>query len=84
MPGCRFAYTWRRTWPSQPHDFSASDGELRIGRNFRIEGGPGDGRWKWTMTATLGNRAGSSSGMADNRDEACQLVEEHYKRFAGG
>jgi hypothetical protein len=28
--------------------------------------------------------AGSSSGVAASRDEACHAVEENYRRFAGG
>ena len=77
MPERRFADTWRCTWPDSSHDFSASDGELRIGRIFHIEGGPGDGRWKWAMTASRGNWLGCVSGVADTRDEACRLVEDH-------
>ena len=75
------AATWRRTWPDCPHDFSASDGDLPIGRVFRIEGGPVDGKWRWTMTASLGNRLGNSGGTADSRDHACHAVETAYVAF---
>jgi hypothetical protein len=27
------------TWPDKPHDFVAKDGELRIGRAYRLTGG---------------------------------------------
>ena len=37
----RFRYDWSGTWDDRPYDFIARDGDLRIGRVFRIEGGPG-------------------------------------------
>jgi hypothetical protein len=36
----RFTYTWSRTWNDHPHAFSAMDGELLIGRIYRLTGGP--------------------------------------------
>ena len=75
MPESKFAYTWSRTWRIARTTSSRRDGDLRIGRVFRIEGGPGDGRWKWAMTASRGNLLGSVSGVADSRDDACQMVE---------
>jgi hypothetical protein len=36
------------------------------------------------MTAAFGNRLGNGIGVAERRDEACRLVEDHYRRFAGG
>ena len=30
-----------------------------------------------------GNRLGNGSGVADSRNEACRLVEDAYRRFAG-
>ena len=57
----RFAYTWSRTWEDRPYDYSARDAGLRIGRVFRIEGGPGDGRWRWALTARLGNRPAAAA-----------------------
>jgi hypothetical protein len=59
----RFAYTWFRTWEDRPYDFSAKDGDLRIGRVYRMTGGPADAKWRWAMTAQIGNRLGSSSGV---------------------
>ena len=38
-----------------------------------------DERWKWNMTASIGNRLGSTAGIAGTRDEACDAVERHYE-----
>src|SRR5262245_34511622 len=57
MAGRRFKFAWSRTWPDRPQDFVAHDGDLSIGRVYRIAGVAE--RWKWSMTAWLGNRAGS-------------------------
>ena len=35
------------------------------------------------MQAQIGNRLGTDNGTAVTRDEACRLVEESYRRFAG-
>ena len=82
MPDRCYLYTWQCTWPDRSHDFSAKDGDLPIGRVYRMTGGPGDKKWRWTMTAALGNRLGADGGVADNRKEACRLVEQSYRRFA--
>jgi hypothetical protein len=55
----------------------AADGERRIGRVYRLAGV--DERWKWAMTAAIGNRLGSASGIAGTRDEACNAVERQYE-----
>jgi hypothetical protein len=73
----RFRFAWSRTWPDRPQDFTAADGERRIGRVYRLTGV--DERWKWSMTAAIGNRLGSTSGIAATRDEACDAVERHYE-----
>src|SRR5262245_22603288 len=54
IPGRRFRYTWTRTWPDRHHDFSAKEGEMAIGRVYRLAGVCE--RWKWAMTASIGNR----------------------------
>jgi hypothetical protein len=33
------------------------------------------------MTATVGTRTGTASGVAESRDEACALVERNYRIF---
>jgi hypothetical protein len=81
MPERRFRYVWFHTWADRAHDFSASDGETRIGRVYRMTGGPADSKWRWTMVARLGNRLGNSSGVADSRDEACRAVEAAWEAF---
>jgi len=77
----RLMFTWTRTWDNQPHDFSAFDGDLRIGRVYRILGEPSGRRWRWTMTATVGNRVGTGGNLVDGRDEACRQVEQAYRQF---
>jgi ribosomal protein S5 len=77
MTARRFRYTWFRTWDDRPHDFSAKDGDLPIGRVYRLAG-VGE-RWKWAMTVRIGNRLGSSGGILGTRDEACDAVESAYE-----
>jgi hypothetical protein len=77
----RFMFTWTRTQDNQPHDFSAFDGDLRIGRVYRILGEPSGRRWRWTMTAKIGNRVGTGGNLVDGRDEACRQVEQSYRDF---
>ena len=36
-------------------------------------------RWKWSMAAAIGNRLGSTAGIAGTRDEACDAVERQYE-----
>ena len=83
MPERKFAYTWSRTlggslprlhrkgwrsanWPRLPYR----------GRTRRRSLVLGDDRF------SRGNAMGTVSGVANTRDEACQLVEDHYRRFA--
>ncbi len=73
----RFKFAWSRTWPDRLQDFSAADGELQVGRVYRIAGV--DERWKWTMTAAIGNRLDSTAGIEITRDEACDEVESEYE-----
>ena len=73
----RFNFTWSRTWPDREHDYVAADGERRIGRAYRLAGF--DERWKWNMTASIGNRLGSTAGIEGTRDEACDAVERQYE-----
>ena len=49
----------------------------RIGRVYKLAG-IGE-RWKWAMTASIGNRLGSTAGIAGTRDEACDAVERQYE-----
>jgi len=77
----RFELQWRRTWEDSSHDFSARDGDLLVGRTYRHTGGPTGGKWFWSMIAKIGNRVGTDSGTAEERDEACLAVERSYRRF---
>ena len=72
----RFKFTWSRTWADRPHDFVAADGDRQIGRVYRIAGV--DERWKWSMTAAIGSRLGSTDIEA-TRDAACDAVESAYE-----
>ena len=71
----RFRFAWSRTQQDQPYDFVADDGDLRIGRVYRIAGAAE--RWKWNMFA-LGTRLGSTAGTEATRDAACDMVERAY------
>ena len=73
----RFKFVWSRTWPDREQDFSAADGERRIGRVCRLPGV--EELWKWSMNASIGNRLGSTAGIAGTRDEACDAVESEYE-----
>ena len=73
----RFKFTWSRTWPDREQDYVAADGERRIGRVYRLAGVAE--RWKWNMTASIGNRLGSTGGIEGTRDEACDAVELQYE-----
>jgi len=73
--------TWSRTWLDQPNDFAATDRGIRVGRIYRITGGPSGNSWRWAMYARLGNRQGTQGGNANDRDEARRAVEEHYREF---
>jgi hypothetical protein len=77
----RFELRWQRTWEDRSYDFAAFDGELRVGRIYRHEGGPSGNKWWWSMTAKIGNRIGTDSGTSDDRDDACLQVERHFRRF---
>ena len=73
--------TWTRTRPDRQFDFSAADGELRVGRVYRMMDGPADRYWQWHMYAHVGNRRETESGVAAKRAEAVRLVEERYREF---
>ena len=82
MPERKFAYTWSRTWADRFVRLHRKGWRSADRSCLPIEGGPGDGRWKWAMTASRGNGWAAISGVADSRDDACQIVEDHYRRFA--
>jgi hypothetical protein len=75
-----FKYTWTRTWPDKAEDYSCADGELSVGRVYRISS-IAEGGWFWTCNGTYDDRTGSYSGQVATRDEACRLVEEAWDRL---
>ena len=77
MPQRRFRYTWSRTWDDKPEDYACTDGEVKVGRVYRINS-ISTGGWFWTMNGRVGNRSGSSHGQVQSRDEACDAVESAY------
>ena len=72
--------TWWRTWPDRQFDFSAADGDLRVGRVTMV-GERGNCKWQWYMYALVGKRHATVSGLADDREEACRAVEDSYRAF---
>ena len=77
MTAHRFKFAWSRTSPDRPYDFVAADGDLRVGRVYKLAGV--DECWKWAMNAWIGNRLGTASGIVGSRDEACEAVEREYE-----
>ena len=73
----RFKFAWSLTWPDRLHDFIAADGERQLVASTlpSIEE-----QWKWAMTASIGNRLGSTAGIEDTRDEACDPSNVNGKR----
>jgi hypothetical protein len=83
------AVEWMRTRDVFPaldglaHDYTALDGEAVVGRVYRIEGGPGQGLWFWSMTA---HRPGPrppipTDGREARRGAAGRRVVEAYERL---
>jgi hypothetical protein len=76
---CVVELTWWRTWPDRQFDFSAADGDLRVGRVTMV--GERGNKWQWYMYALVGKRHATVSGLADDREEACRAVEDSYRAF---
>ena len=57
----RFKFAWSRTWADREQDFAAADGERRVGRVYRLASMTE--RWHWRMSASIGNRLGSTAGI---------------------
>ncbi len=73
----RFRYDWSRTWEDKPEDYVCNDGEVKVGRVYRINSNTGGGCF-WTMYAMVGNRSGANSGQVSTRNQACDAVEQAY------
>jgi hypothetical protein len=67
-------------------DYTALDGATVVGRVYRIDGGPEQGLWFWSMTA---HRPGPrpqilTSGKEARRGDAGRRVVEAYERLLAG
>ena len=50
----KFLFEWRRTCSDEkPFDYSAKDGNVGIGRIYKVNGGPEHDRWHWAIHAFL-------------------------------
>jgi hypothetical protein len=68
--------------PPDDADFVAFDGELLVGRVYRIGQGMDRGQWLWTMLVDLpGPRFTHRNGTASTRGEAGRKVVEAYERL---
>jgi hypothetical protein len=65
----------------QPQDLTALDGDQVIGRVYRIEHGPGEGLWHWTLMAASHNSCSTSlvSGHERERGRAGRRLLEAYQ-----
>jgi hypothetical protein len=68
--------------PPGDADFVALDGELLVGRVYRIGQGTDRGQWLWTMLVDLPSpRITPRNGTAPTRGEAGRKVIEAYERL---
>jgi hypothetical protein len=79
--------TWIPTFAVDPHphsdtDFTALDGDLAIGYVYRIEKGPKQGWWQWSMIADLSvPHFRDRGGTAPTQTNAMRRVEWAYERL---
>jgi len=73
--------TWESTWQNREHDLSAFDGDVLVGRVYRVFREPDPAHWRWVFHVTIGDRVFTSAGIADDGQAACQQVEADYRRF---
>ena len=66
-----------KNWDYKPEDYVAYDGDVSIGRIYKITSIQSGG-WFWTMNGTYRNRNGSYSGHVADRDAACDRVERAW------
>lgn len=68
----------RPTWPEDPRthatDRHVAYGEDPVGRIMRIDGGPQNGRWRWTGIWVGWDNAGT----AETLEEGLQALREAY------
>jgi hypothetical protein len=69
MTDRRFLYEWSRTWDDKAEDYVCADGEVKVGRVYRINS-IAEGGWFWVCYAFIGNCSGASFGQVSTRDEA--------------
>jgi len=83
-----FRLRWCRTWDDEPkelEDYAAWDGDILVGRFYRIPSGPEKGRWFWTVTCFRGAPTadtGPHNGRLDGTArDAARMVEAVYDRW---
>lgn len=72
---------WEKTWPDRENDFAAlAEGYLGpMGRIYRHDYAPQEGRWTWSMTGLgydISRNAGACHGFADSVRDAAYAVEQ--------
>ena len=77
MPQRRFRYTWFRTWDDKPEDYACTDGEVKVGRVYRINS-ISTGGWFWTMNGRVGNLSGASHGRCNPAMKPAMRWKAHY------
>ncbi len=65
--------TWYRSDADKSYDFTARDGEIKVGRIYRHFDGQ---RWQWFFQQIPGR-----SGIEDSRQEAIDALLQAYERW---
>ncbi|MGF6174718.1 hypothetical protein ABIE33_003026 [Ensifer sp. 4252] len=74
-------YRWVLTWPGEAeHDFIGFDGDQLVGRIYRVDHSPLNGRWKWQVGRIPGVRENvmPHSGWADTARQAAAKTEQNF------
>ena len=77
---------WSRTYPDseRKHDFVAHDDGALVGRIYRTNGGPQNGRWLWFangIEASPGTVGCALSGELATKQEAADAVKATWARW---
>ncbi|MGN6535121.1 MAG: hypothetical protein ACTHKQ_05245 [Mesorhizobium sp.] len=73
---------WRQTWPDKEADYAADASNYdHVGRIYRHNGGPQDGKWFWSLTAfgpEISRNIGNCTGTEDTPRAAARMVEDAW------